>query len=359
MITDKDLEKFMAPKAGANAPTLTIPAPAPVKASELDTPLQAAVRQAAVDEFDTQQKLEATPISQALSASVKNWDTVGVFNSLFNKPSFTTDPQFHPNEALQTVGIPISEDDRDFLFKSTSQQEFDWRVSQLSAMRDRAQLAQTAPLMNAVIQFADPLYLAADLLSVGAATAVKAGRMTTLAMGATATAGVQSQVANTRPISENEIIFAAAMHGAATVIGRGKPPVPTKRLEDMTPEEFKAEIARRNGLDPNNPPDVEPSQFGSPVAMAAGIHVPPTPGASAVPASAQAAAAKGLKQAQQGLGTQPKRPWLEFSLFKRVAGYGPEGEAAAARLLDDPLNPSGVSAAAVHRELTARHSLLL
>ncbi|WP_337122331.1 hypothetical protein, partial [Staphylococcus aureus] len=66
-----------------------------------------------------------------------------------------------------------------------------------------------------------------------------------------------------------------------------------------------------------------------------------------------------MKQAQQGLGTQPKRPWLEFSLFKRVAGYGPEGEAAAARLLDDPLNPSGVSAAAVHRELTARHSLLL
>ncbi|MES9251953.1 hypothetical protein ABEP39_12280, partial [Cutibacterium acnes] len=172
-----------------SSPTLTIPAPAPVKASELDTPLQAAVRQAAVDEFDTQQKLEATPISQALSASVKNWDTVGVFNSLFNKPSFTTYPQFHPNEALQTVGIPISEDDRDFLFKSTSQQEFDWRVSQLSAMRDRAQLAQTAPLMNAVIQFADPLYLAADLLSVGAATAVKAGRMTTLAMGATATAG--------------------------------------------------------------------------------------------------------------------------------------------------------------------------
>jgi hypothetical protein len=357
MITDKDLAAYMAPRVGANTPTLTIPAATPVKSADITTPLQDATRAQAQDEFATQQELAVTPLAKSIGASIRNWDTVGVFNSLFNKPEFANDPQFHPNEALQSVGIPISEDDRDFLFKSTSQQEFDWRLSQLTDMRSRAQLAQASPIMNAVIQFADPLYLATDLLSAGAATAIKASRMATFAIGAASTAALQGQVAESRPLSENEVIMAAAMHGGATILGRAAMPEARKSLADMTPEEFQQEMVKRGNIPEGA--QVDPTQFGSPVAMAAGLHVPSTPTATAVPKSAQAAAAKGFKQAQQGVGSQPKRPWLEFSLFKRVAGYSPEAQSAAERLLDDPLSPSSVSAASIHRELTARHSLLL
>ena len=90
MITQESLDKFMAPKQGANAPTLVIPAP--VKAETLSTPLQDAARQGAVEQFDKMQELEATPIATALSASVKNWDTVQLFNAMVNKPQFQPDP---------------------------------------------------------------------------------------------------------------------------------------------------------------------------------------------------------------------------------------------------------------------------
>lgn len=356
MITQESLDKFMAPKQGANAPTLVIPAP--VKAETLSTPLQDAARQGAVEQFDKMQELEATPIATALSASVKNWDTVQLFNAMVNKPQFQPDPDFHPNEALQNVQFPMGEDQRKFLFESKSLDEFNWRTTQLQEMQKRTELARTAPVMNAVVQFADPLYLAADLLSMGAATAVKAGRVGTALMGAATTAATVNYVGQeARPVSDNEIIMAAALHGTATTVLYRAPAPAARSLADMSPEEFAAEMARRNGLDPNNPPQVDPTQFGSPLAMSAGIR--PTAVVDEVPDSIKATAQRGLDLARRGEQTNPKRPFLEWSLFKSFSQHSDESSALAGRLLDDPLNPNMTSAASIHRETSARFSVLL
>lgn len=358
MITQESLDKFMAPKQGANAPTLVIPAP--VKAETLSTPLQDATRQGAVEQFEKMQELEATPIATALSASVKNWDTTQLFDAAFNKPTFQADPNFKPNEALQQVQFPIGEDDRTFLFKSKSMDEFNWRTQQLQEMRERTQLAHTAPVMNAVLQFADPLYLATDLLSMGAGTALKLGRLGTAAVGAASTAAAMTAVGNeARPVSQNEIIFAAALHGAATTAFYRPAPV-QRSLADMSPEEFAAEMQRRNGIDPNNPPQFDPENAMSPLAMSLGFGG--RRGAmevDEVPESIRATAQRGLELARRGEQTNPKRPFLEWSLFKTFSQHSDESSALAGRLLDDPLNPNMTSAASIQRETQARFGVLL
>lgn len=358
MITQESLDKFMAPKQGANAPTLVIPAP--VKTADLSTPLQDAARQGAVEQFDKMQELESTPVATALSASVKNWDTTQLLDAALNKPTFQADPNFHPNEALQNVQFPVSEDDRTFLFKSKSMDEFNWRTQQLQEMRERTQLAHTAPVMNAVLQFADPLYLATDLLSMGAGTALKLGRLGTAAVGAATTAATMTAVGNeARPVSQNEVIFAAALHGAATTAFYR--PAPVKRpLADMSPEEFAAEMQRRNGIDPNNPPPFDPNMAMSPMAMSLGFGG--RRGATEVdevPESIRATAQRGLDLARRGEQTNPKRPFLEWSLFKSFSQHSDEASALAGRLLDDPLNPNMTSAAAIQRETQARFGVLL
>lgn len=357
MITQESLDKFMAPKQGANAPTLVIPAP--VKAETLSTPLQDASRERAVEQFDKMQELEATPISTALSASVKNWDTTQLFDAAINKPTFQADPEFKPNEALQHVQFPVGEDDRKFLFKSQSLDEFNWRTQQLQEMRDRTQLAHTAPVMNAVLQFADPLYLATDLISMGAGTALKLGRLGTAAIGAASTAALVNTIGNeARPVSQNEILFAAALHGAATTAFY-RPAAVQRSLADMSPEEFAAEMQRRNGIDPNNPPQFDPANANSPLAMSLGAGPRGAVIEDAVPDSIRATAQRGLDLARRGEQTNPKRPFLEWSLFKTFSSHSNESNALAGRLLDDPLNPNMTSAAAIQRETQARFGVLL
>lgn len=347
MITQADIDKFMAPREGALTPTLVIP---PVPASSVTTPLQQASQQAGVDEYQREQTLAATPLSHSLSASVQNWDTTQLYNATFNRPSFTPDPEFSKTLALSMVNTPVSEDQRDFLFKAESQDEFNWRVQQVQAMQARAKLAEAAPLLNTLVQFADPLYLASDLLSAGAATALKAGRLTSAALGAAGTAAVQLQVdQQVRPVSPAEVIMAAAMHGAASTVGyRERAP----SLGDMSPEEFAAEMRRRYGT-----PDADPSVAGSPLLMAGTFTQPSV--VSSVPPSIQAVASTGYANARAGVQSTPRRPWAELSLYKTVYNYGPEGEAVAARLLDDPLNPSSMSAASVQREISARFGMVL
>lgn len=349
MITQQDVDKFMAPRAGGAAPTLVIPPK--VNADQVTTPLQQATAQQADEVFAHEQELATTPITTSLSAAVQNWDTTQLFNAAFNKPTFTADPAFKKDDALQNVDFPISEDQRAFLFKADSQDEFNWRVRQVKDMQDRAQLAQASPLLNTVVQFADPMYLAADLLSAGAATALKAGRMASFALGAGATAAEQVAVnQEVRPVSPAEVIMAAAMHGAATTLGYR---TPAKRLGDMSPDEFAAEMQRRNGGEP-----IDPTQMGSPLAMAGTFRVPPVAEAlDEVPASIQNVARKGYEDAQAGVVSQPKRPWAEISLFKTMSGYGEEGQNVATRLLDDPLNPNGQSVASVHREVSTRFAM--
>lgn len=358
MITQESLDKFMAPKQGANAPTLVIPAP--VKAETLSTPLQDATRQGAVEQFDKMQELEATPIATALSASVKNWDTTQLFDAAINKPQFQPDPDFKPNEALQNVQFPVTEDDRKFLFKSNSMDEFNWRTKQLQEMRERTQLAHTAPVMNAVLQFADPLYLATDLLSMGAGTALKLGRLGTAAVGAASTATLMNTIGSeARPVSQNEIIFAAALHGAATTAFYRPAAAPARRLDELSPEEFAAEMQRRNGIDPNNPPQFDPNNAMSPLAMSLGVGPRGATVVDEVPESIRAAAQRGLDLARRGEQTNPKRPFLEWSLFKSFSQHSEESSALAGRLLDDPLNPNMTSAAAIQRETQARFGVLL
>ncbi|QBZ71550.1 internal virion protein [Escherichia phage Lidtsur] len=357
MITQESLDKFMAPKQGANAPTLVIPAP--VQAETLSTPLQEATRQGAIEQFERMQELEATPMSTALSASVKNWDTTQLFDAAINKPTFQVDPNFKPNEALQNVQFPVTEDDRTFLFKSKSMDEFNWRTQQLQEMRDRSELARTAPVMNAVVQFADPLYLATDLLSMGAGTALKLGRIGTAAIGAATTAATMATVGSeARPVSDNEIIFAAALHGAATA-AVFKPAKAERSLADMSPEEFAAEMQRRNGIDPNNPPQFDPNNAMSPLAMSLGVGPRGAVVTDEVPAAIRDAAQRGLDLARRGEQTNPKRPWLEWSLYKTFSGHSEDSKALADRLLDDPLNPNATSAAAIQRETQARFGVLL
>lgn len=349
-LTQQDLDKFMAPRAGGTAPTLVMPAP--VQAQNVTTPLQQAQAQAAEDTFQRDQELVNTPLSKSLTAAVQNWDTTQLFNAAFNKPQFQDDPSFKKDEALQNVDVPISEDQRAYLFKANSQDEFNWRVQQVKDMQERAQLAQASPLLNTVVQFADPMYLAADLLSAGAATAIKAGRLGAAALGAAGTLGLQTAVnQEVRPVSDAEIIMAAAMHSGATVLGYRTPP---RRLADMSPEEFAAEMQRRNGGEP-----VDPNVMGSPLAMAGTFN--PTAAAAEVidevPSSITNVAKEGYDNARAGVQSQPKRPWAELSLFKTMSSYGPEGQAVASRLLDDPLNPNVNSVASVHREVSARFAM--
>ncbi|CBY88576.1 hypothetical protein [Pantoea phage LIMEzero] len=351
-ITQQDLDRYLAPRQGGNAPTLVLPTPAPVQAAQVTTPMQDASRQAAEDTFERDQELAATPLSKSLTAAVQNWDTTQLFNAAFNKPTFKEDPQFKKDEALQNVDVPISEDQRDFLFKSNSQEEFNWRVDQVKQMQERHQLASASPVLNTVVQFADPLYLAADLLSAGAATAVKAGRLTSAALGAVATAGIQTAVnQQVRPVSYEEVIMAAAMHGAASAIGYR---TPAKSLADMSPEEFAAEMARRNGA----AGPIDPNLAGSPLAMAGTFGVRTAPEViDEVPAAIQQVAKEGYDNARAGVVSQPKRPWAELSLYKTMSNYGEAGRAVAARLLDDPLNASQKSVASIHREVSTRFSM--
>lgn len=351
-ITQQDLDRYLAPRQGGNAPTLVLPTPAPVQASQVSTPMQDASRQQADDTFERDQELAATPLAKSLTAAVQNWDTTQLFNAAFNKPTFQADPQFKKDEALQNVDVPISEDQRAFLFKSNSQDEFNWRVSQIKQMQERQQLAATSPILNTVVQFADPLYLAADLLSAGAATTIKAGRLASAAIGALGTVGIQTAVnQEVRPVSDAEVIMAAAMHGAASSIGYR---APTKSLADMTPDEFAAEMARRNG----NTGPVDPNLAGSPLAMAGTFGPRTAPEVlDEVPSAIQQVAKEGYDNAKAGIVSAPKRPWAELSLYKTMIGYGEDGQNVAARLLDDPLNPNQNSVASIHREVSTRFAM--
>lgn len=310
--TNAEFEQYTG-KAAATTALEPTAVQEPVPITQVNTQSIQAEQAAAVATFDAEQATRAITTSEAASAAFRSTDTVSLVNlakDVMTK-GYTPVQAFDAAQFINELPVVLSVDDREFLAKSQSPDEAWDKLEKIQRIRDLQRTAGASPVLSTVIAFADPLYLVGSTLTLGAAQALKAGRIVTSVAAATEAAATSAVVKEARPMSDNELIFNSLIAGAATgLLYRGGKVV----REELPPEiaEAAAEGARRS--DPSVP----------------------------------------LEEATVLRKEDLKRPMAEWSLMKTFSSYSPESAAFAKQFLADPLNPGSISAANIHRELDTR-----
>lgn len=162
--------------------------------------------------------------SQSVKAAAKSWTTTRIWDSI-QMPNFDVDPDFDPKPYINAAPMSLSEDEHKFLAQSRSEQEYQYRLSRTTEQRDLYQQMGDHPLLSTVVSFADPVYFAIDLASMGVgriASAVGAGRKlataTSFAAAAGATYGVGQVEQTQAAVSDADVIANALLNGAGAAM---------------------------------------------------------------------------------------------------------------------------------------------
>jgi hypothetical protein len=150
--------------------------------------------------------------------------------------------------------MTLDDTEREFLVKSTSHAEYQYKIEVIERQRDSQRAAADNPFVAFIAAVIDPGYLAIDVASLGVGRAVAVARTARalstsvrterLASGAAAGAGTYALgriEQEQRPMSDLEVVGGALLNGAATAtlynVGRGitkaDPEFPSEVLNDI------------------------------------------------------------------------------------------------------------------------------
>lgn len=200
-------------KAGNYTPPKQVPMTDAFKGSGLLQEGEAALRAARREEATVLESIQAAG-SQWLPAKALKYATA---------PSFDWEPGHNAAGLMGTVPFPLSSDEREFLLKTKSRDEFLFRLQNLDDERKAYAAMGDHGIASAVTMMLDPGYLALDIALAGTgrlAALAGAGVRTQRAVAGAATvagtyaAGKLEQ--RITPISETEVVLNALGNGIAT-----------------------------------------------------------------------------------------------------------------------------------------------
>jgi len=187
----------------------------------------------------------ASPLVAA-GAAVSGWATSDVYRWV-TKPDFgEADPAFSVQAHIDTVPFQLNDADREFLMKSTNSDSWQYHLKALQDQRDRYKAMGDSPITAFAVGMIDPVYLAADTASFGAARFVTAGRAARAVTGATAAAGASLAITGAaqevRPVETQEIILDALFNAGATGLAAGMAGKLSKADQDFRGDVYQSTL---------------------------------------------------------------------------------------------------------------------
>ncbi|CAI3971410.1 internal virion protein with endolysin domain protein [Variovorax phage VAC_51] len=179
-------------------------------------------------------------IGESSLAAVKSWSTTRVWDYM-NAPKFTYDPEFDPKPFIRNAPVALTETEHKFLASSKSEEEYQFRLTNLQDQRKLYEQMGDHPFISGAIGIVDPVYLAIDIASMGTASVATRGLGLTRAAGrviaGTEAAGLTLAVGKTEQqvaaVGDSEIVFNALLNGAASAAFFNPK---TRRMEKVDPE---------------------------------------------------------------------------------------------------------------------------
>lgn len=155
---------------------------------------------------------------EGVGAAVLEWDTSKQLRGLFQPGFGDTNPEFKSVEAVQQLPMQLDKTELDFMLASRNQEEFQYKQQLLVDKRDRQRAMGDAPVSSFVTMMVDPVWLASDIATGFAGSAVRGGRVARGVAGATAGAGaalgLSLATAQNEPLSPGEILQNVLLNGA-------------------------------------------------------------------------------------------------------------------------------------------------
>lgn len=191
---------------------------------------------------------EKATIGQSLDAALDEMSPMAAYRA-FSGPTFAVEQGFNAGEHIPGITMQLSKDDRAYLLKSKSTDEFDYRVTNIDRFNRNSRLMGDNMAASFGLLMLDPAYLAIDALAAGAghlAAAANVGRVgqraaTGVVAGAGAVGVMQVEGAS-RPLGTTEVVLGALLNGAASAafyspvarrIEQADPDFPSQALHDV------------------------------------------------------------------------------------------------------------------------------
>lgn len=161
-------------------------------------------------------------VGQSIDAAIDEMTPMAAYRA-FTGPTFDADPNFKVGEQLPGITMQLNEDDRQFLLKSKSEDEFQYRLGNIDRFNRNSDIMGDNMAVAFGMMALDPAYLAIDVVSAGAghlAAVARIGktgqRLATGVTGAAGAAGLMQVEGMTRPLSTGEVVAGALLNGAAS-----------------------------------------------------------------------------------------------------------------------------------------------
>lgn len=178
-------------------------------------------------------------VGQSIDAAIDEMTPMAAYRA-FSGPTFATDPDFKIGEHLNGITMQLNKDDREFLMKSKSEDEFQYKLGNIDRYNRNGRIMGDNMAVSFGMMALDPAYLAIDVVSAGAGHIAAAARLGAgaqrLATGVTAavgSVGLMGVEGLTRPMSTTEVVAGALLNGAASAAFYS--PV-ARRMEVVDPE---------------------------------------------------------------------------------------------------------------------------
>lgn len=259
-----DIRVYGAESVAPRAPAVPTAAPTPAPVAAALAVSGSPLLQSGQAQIDANSRERATML-ESTGAAITQWMPAHVYD-YFTAPTFPQDVQFKGTDMLKQVDFTMDSTQEEFLLKSRSAPEFNFKVEAMRKQREAYQAMGDNQVTSFVAGALDPGYLAIDVMSWGAARAARlagagaAGSRTVAgvsAFGATYVAGKAEQ--QVVPLSEKQVFLIAMANGAASaVLLRGTRPepidprFPSQELHTITEAaENSAQRDLMRDIDPN------------------------------------------------------------------------------------------------------------
>lgn len=237
---------------GAGAVPQPYVAPAPVSQERLSAGATAV--QEGRQAIAQANRVEST-VGQSALAAVKSWSTTRVWDAM-NAPTFTTDPDFDVKPYIRLAPVALNETEHKFLAGSRSEEEYNFRLSNLQDQRKLYEQMGDHPFISFAIGAVDPVYLAIDVASMGTASVAtaglglsrSAGRVIAGSTAAAATLAVGKAEQSVAAVSDGEVLFNALLNGAASATFFNPKAKRMEKVDPTYPSDGLAQAAQRGAV---------------------------------------------------------------------------------------------------------------
>lgn len=164
---------YGATQAAAPVRDPIIPKPEPVDIGEAaqSASLQAQGKAAA----DYANRVPATGM-ESIKAAVSEWVVPKLYKA-YNAPDFAIDAEHDASGMLSAVQTPLSKDEAEYLLKTTSPEEFKFKLDNIEHQQKAGQVIADHPWLGGTTALLDPAYIGVSLLSGGGGYAARLAGM--------------------------------------------------------------------------------------------------------------------------------------------------------------------------------------